>query len=49
MIQEIPSFVSNRDNRNLSKKIEEEEVINVIWYLEPYKAPKLDRFTIHFY
>jgi hypothetical protein len=48
-LSHIPSLVSRNDNSALMKPFSEEEINNVIWSMEPDKAPGPDRFTIHFY
>ena len=45
----IPSLVSIEDNKNLLKSFYEQEVLKVIWAMEPDKAPRMDGFSFHFY
>jgi hypothetical protein len=48
-LSHIPSLVSRDDNADLMKLFTEEEICNVIWSMEPDKAPGPDGFSIHFY
>ena len=48
-LSHIPSLVNKDDNTALSKQFTEEEICNIIWAMEPDKAPRLDNFLIHFY
>ena len=48
-LSHIPSLVNKEDNSSLSKQFTEEEICNIIWAMEPDKAPRLDSFSIHFY
>ena len=49
LLQEILRVISKRDNEVLFREIEEQEVVNAIWDIEPNKAPGPDGFSIHFY
>lgn len=49
LLENIPSLISNEDNENLNKYIEEQEIIQVIWGLALDKAPRSYGFSIHFY
>jgi hypothetical protein len=49
MLEDIPSLISSYENAKLIKETHEEEIQNTIWGLDPNKAPRPDRFTIHFY
>ena len=42
-------LVSQEDNVGLVKIFSEKEVVDVIWAMEPDKAPGPDEFSIHFY
>eukprot|EP00253_Pinus_taeda_P027605 PITA_27605 len=44
-----PSLVNEENNSNLMKPFTEEEISNVIWDMEPDKAPGPDGFSAHFY
>ena len=48
-LSNIPLLIRSEDNAALSSDITEEEIIKVIWSMESDKAPRPDRFTIHFY
>jgi hypothetical protein len=48
-LSHIPSLVNRNDNSTLMKPFSEEEIYNVIWSMEPDKAPGPDGFTIQFY
>jgi hypothetical protein len=48
-LSHIPFLVSREDNSTLMKPFTEEEICNVIWSMEPDKAPGPDGFSIHFY
>ena len=48
-LSNIPSLVSHEDNVGLVKPFTEKEVVDVIWAMEPDKAPGTDGFSIHFY
>jgi hypothetical protein len=48
-LSHIPSLVSRNDKSSLMKSFSEEEINNIIWSMEPDKAPGADGFTIHFY
>eukprot|EP00253_Pinus_taeda_P029442 PITA_29442 len=45
----IPKLVSIEDNENLMSLVTEEEISNIVWSMEPNKAPGPDGFSIHFY
>lgn len=45
----IPKLVSIEDNENLMSSVTEEEISNIVWSMEPDKAPGPDGFSIHFY
>jgi hypothetical protein len=45
----IPRLVNEEDNSSLWKPFTEDEISNVIWKMEPDKAPGPDGFTMHFY
>ena len=49
MISNIPTLLSRMNNQELDKVIDEREVINANWNLEPDKAPGPDGFSISFY
>jgi hypothetical protein len=49
LIEHIPTMITNEENSELTRPIEEDEIKNVIWSLEPNKAPGLDGFSISFY
>ena len=48
-LSNIPSLVSQEDNAGLVKIFSEKEVVDVIWAMEPDKAPGPGEFSIHFY
>ena len=45
----IPSLITEKDDKDLSKPIMEFEIKDVIWSLQADKAPGPDGFTINFY
>eukprot|EP00253_Pinus_taeda_P031968 PITA_31968 len=45
----IPSLVSEEDNASLTSPVTEEEITNIVWSMDPDKAPSPDGFSIHFY
>jgi len=45
----IPQLINLEDNVVLISDFTEEEIIKVIWSMEPDKVPGPDSFTIHFY
>eukprot|EP00253_Pinus_taeda_P002669 PITA_02669 len=45
----IPSLVSEEDNASLTSPVTEEEITNIVWSMDPDKAPGPDGFSIHFY
>jgi hypothetical protein len=48
MLEHIPRKISNEEKNPCSRKFEE-EIIQAIWGLEQYKAPKPNGFSIHFF
>ena len=48
-LSNIPSLVSEEENGELMKPFMEEETIDVIWSMEPDKAPGTNGFSFHFY
>ena len=48
-LSNIPSLVSKEENDELMQPFSEQEIIDVIWSMEPDKAPCLDGFSFHFY
>lgn len=48
-LQHTPKKISDGENSELTKEVEEKEVDAVIWDLHPDKAPGLDGFPISFY
>jgi hypothetical protein len=49
MLENIPTLISDEENVELNKFIEEDEIINAILGLALDKAPGPDGFTIHFF
>ena len=49
MLQEIPSLVIDKDNVELEHEIEEQEVRQAIWVLEPGKTLRPNGFYLFFY
>ena len=47
-LSHIPPLVNKEDNSILSKHFTEEEICNIIWAMEPDKAPGSNGFSIHF-
>ena len=45
----IPKLVGHEDNVDLVKPFFEQEVVDVIWSMEPEKSPGMEGFSIHFY
>jgi ribonuclease HI len=45
----IPNLVSVEDNVSLMSPVTEEEITNIVWSMDPDKAPGPDGFSIHFY
>jgi hypothetical protein len=45
----VPRMVNEEDNSRLWKPFTEDEISNVIWMMEPDKAPGPNGFSIHFY
>ena len=45
----IPCMVSEEENDELMKPFSEQEIIDVIWSMEPDKSPGHDGFSFHFY
>ena len=48
-LSNIPCLVSEEENDELMKPFSEQEIIDVIWSMEPDKAPSPDGFSFHFY
>jgi hypothetical protein len=48
-LSHVPRRVNEEDNTSLLKPFSEDEINNVIWMMEPDKAPGPDGFSIHFY
>ena len=48
-LSNVPNLVSAKENEELMKPFLEEEIINVIWSMDPEKAPGPNRFSFHFY
>jgi hypothetical protein len=48
MLENIPAVVSEEENKDLLKPIEEAEIQNTIWSLKPDKAPEPDGVSISF-
>ena len=47
-LSHIPPLVNTEDNSVLSEHFTEEEICDIIWAMEPDKAPGSDNFSIHF-
>ena len=47
-LDNIPCMVSEEENLELMKPFSEEEIIDVIWSMEPDKAPGPDGFSFIF-
>ena len=45
----IPFMVSDEENDELMNPFSKQEIIDVIWSMEPDKALGLDGFSFHFY
>eukprot|EP00253_Pinus_taeda_P015595 PITA_15595 len=45
----IPNLVSEEANASLIRPATEEEITNIVWSMDPDKAPGPDGFSIHFY
>ena len=45
----IPNIIFEKDNEEIYKPIQEHEIINSIWTLQPYKALDPNGITINFY
>ena len=45
----IPCLVSEEENVELMKPFSKQEIIDVIWAMEPDKSPGPDGFSFHFY
>ena len=45
----IPNLVNAEDNITLLSHVTEEEIADIVWSMEPDKAPGPDGFSIHFY
>ena len=48
-LDKIPTLVNPEDNQALLKPFSEQEILDVIWVMEPDKAPGSDGFSFHFY
>ena len=48
-LDHIPPLINQAENVNLLKPFSESEIINVIWAMDPDKAPFPDGFTTNFY
>ena len=48
-LSNIPSLVSKEPNGELMEPFTEEEIIDVIWSMEPDKSPGPDGFSFQFY
>ena len=48
-MDKIPALVNPQDNQALLKPFFEQEILDVIWAMEPNKAPVPDGFSFHFY
>ena len=48
-LSNIPCLVSEEENGELMKPFTEEEIIDVIWSIEPDQAPGPNGFSFHFY
>jgi hypothetical protein len=48
-ISHLPELVTDEDNSELNKQVEEDEILKDINQFNPDKAPGPDGFTIHFY
>ena len=48
-LDKILALVNPEDNQALLKPLFEQEISDVIWVMEPDKAPGLDGFSFHFY
>ena len=49
LLSNIPSLVSKETNGELMDPFTKEEIIDVIWLMEPNKAPGPDGFSFQFY
>jgi hypothetical protein len=49
MLNPIPKIITNKENRDLVRPIEEYETKNAIWILELDKAPRPNGFSISFF
>ena len=47
-LSKIPCMVNEEENDELMKPFSEQEIIDVIWSMEPYKAPGPNGFSFHF-
>ena len=45
----VSCLVNEEENGELMKPFTKEEIIDVIWSMEPDKAPGPDGFSFHFY
>ena len=48
-LSNIPCLVSEEENVELMNPFPKQEIIDVIWAMEPDKAPSHDGFSFHFY
>ena len=48
-LSNIPCMVSEEENVELMNPFSKQEIIDVIWSMEPDKALGLDEFSCHFY
>ena len=48
-LENVPSLVSSKDNYDLMKPFTEKEILDVIWAMDPDKAPGPDGFSFQFY
>jgi len=49
MLANIPRIIFEHDNNQLVKEITKEEIIKVVWDMDPDKVPGPDGFSIRFY
>eukprot|EP00253_Pinus_taeda_P023946 PITA_23946 len=49
IMSNIPNLISPKENAELCRPATEEEIIKVVWSMDPDKAPGPDGFTVHFY
>ena len=48
-LDNVPTLASAEDNVYLMRPFSEKEILDVIWEIEPDKAPGPDGFSFHFY